>query len=313
MDKKILLINISRIGDVVSSMIVANFMKATFGSIDFLVEEEIRPLLMSEKNIRAVSPSEALQNSYHIVVDLTSSKDSRYLVRRIRADEKIGFYRSLGHKTRMSLFYTLLFRRKISSHIVTRYVPILEYFGGKEPAIPKMTAGIAGEKVRKLVSQMRDGNKRIVGIHVGAGNPIRALPEEMVIEIIKFLRDKGIHVILLGNEKEIAQKISRALDHYPFYEDFNLHELKTLMGNLDLFLGPDSGLLHMAAALDVPSIGLYGPNIPSISAPLSRGVDILELDLACRPCSQKKCPYNRKCLVDIPLPLVLQNIKNHLF
>lgn len=313
MTKKMLLINISRIGDVVSSMVVANYMKERFGEIDFLIQEGLALLLSGEKDIKTVTAMEALQNRYDLLIDLTSSKDSRDIVLKINANKKIGFYRSLVHKVRMSLIYSVLLEKKIPNHIVKGYYPILKFFGEKRELVPKLTAGNPSNKVARLIETIKEGNKQVVGIHFGAGNPIRQLPNETVIYLVKYFQRNNINVIILGNERKTAEILLRALHYYPFYQDLKPDELKTIIANLDLFIGPDSGLLHIAAALDVHAIGLYGPNLSSTSAPLTEKVDIVELDLACRPCNQnKKCPFDRKCLVEIPLSGIYQKIKKYI-
>jgi ADP-heptose:LPS heptosyltransferase len=80
-----------------------------------------------------------------------------------------------------------------------------------------------------------------------------------------------------------------------------LSELRALLDRAALYIGGDSGPMHIAATTHVPIVGLYGPTLPARSAPwrdaawpsASIGVD----DLECRPCEQRVCvPGDFRCL-----------------
>ena len=83
--------------------------------------------------------------------------------------------------------------------------------------------------------------------------------------------------------------------------DFSLDELRALLDRAALYIGGDSGPLHIAATTRVPIVGLYGPTLPARSAPW-RAPDLIaeavEVDgLPCRPCDQRVCaPGDFRCL-----------------
>ena len=86
--------------------------------------------------------------------------------------------------------------------------------------------------------------------------------------------------------------------------EFSLAELRALLDRAALYIGGDSGPLHVAATTRVPIVGLYGPTLPIRSAPwrdaacVSESVDAGELP--CRPCDQRVCaPGDFRCLTSI--------------
>jgi ADP-heptose:LPS heptosyltransferase len=87
-------------------------------------------------------------------------------------------------------------------------------------------------------------------------------------------------------------------------ESLSLGDLRALCERADLYVGGDSGPLHLASATDVPIVALYGPTLPERSAPWrpaslpAENVDVGALP--CRPCDQRVCaPGDFRCLTSL--------------
>jgi len=88
--------------------------------------------------------------------------------------------------------------------------------------------------------------------------------------------------------------------------EFDLQELRALIGRSRLFVGGDTGPLHIAASTATPVVGLFGPTLAARSAPWrpasipTRSLEIAVEDLPCRPCDQRVCaPGDFRCLTRV--------------
>lgn len=83
----------------------------------------------------------------------------------------------------------------------------------------------------------------------------------------------------------------------------NLMEIGELIAHASLFIGPDSGPMHIAASTSTPIVAYFGPTLPAVFSPWRRvgsRTSILEKNLPCRPCKQRKCiTKDYRCLRDI--------------
>ncbi len=299
---KILVVNTSRIGDLVSGMGVVRFLRERYGALDVLPNPRYRGALEGEPGVDAVSPGEARRRRYDLLVDLSSSKMSMGYVGDIESENKICLYSSLPKLLCAFPVYNIRLKRE-DSHIVRAYSPIFRFFGQTGDPVPVLTDNRNPGALRFL---QEIGGTRLAGIHFDAATERRFLPESLVEGIIRSLRERKIGALLLGTRGEIARRLVDRSGGYARWREFTLAELKTVIAGLDIFIGSDSGPLHIAAALGVPSIGVYGPNVSRVSGPLAPCVRFVEIPMDCRPCNQnRKCPHDVRCLTNIPLDQVM--------
>jgi predicted lipopolysaccharide heptosyltransferase III len=153
---------------------------------------------------------------------------------------------------------------------------------------------------------------RIVVLHVSAGNPFRRWPLDRFVAVARALGAvKGRRVIVTSGPSErdaaaevIAQSGAMACG------EFSLPELRALLDRAALYIGGDSGPLHIAATTRVPIVGLYGPTLPARSAPWrDPRLAVASIDagaLPCRPCDQRVCaPGDFRCLTGIDAATVI--------
>jgi len=161
----------------------------------------------------------------------------------------------------------------------------------------------------------------LVLIHVSAGNRFRRWPFESFVELSHRLAVAGANrrIILTSgpSEAEAAQAVvdqTRARhggspEAVRTCGETSLDQLRSLIDRAQVFIGGDSGPLHIAATTRTPIVGLYGPTLPVRSAPwrdprvFSAAVDAGELP--CRPCAQRVCqPGDFRCLTRITVDAV---------
>jgi lipopolysaccharide heptosyltransferase II len=171
----------------------------------------------------------------------------------------------------------------------------------------------AGRVARHLAEVGIESAHPLVVIHVSAGNPFRRWPlesfEALIVELVR--RDPMRRIVLTSGPsdveavKRIASAARSQLGHLaqalPDSGEFDLSELRALIGRAAVYIGGDSGPLHIAATTMTPIVALLGPTLPGRSMPwrdpkwFAEAVDIG--GLSCRPCHQRHCvPGDFRCL-----------------
>jgi lipopolysaccharide heptosyltransferase II len=159
-------------------------------------------------------------------------------------------------------------------------------------------------------------NDRLAIVHVSAGNPFRRWPPGHFIALISSLaREPRIRVVATSGpaERDVREQIlaaaraalpSDAAARVLSIGELSLDELRALADRADVYIGGDSGPLHIAATSSVPIVGLFGPTLSERSAPWRstaiRAVSVEPGPLPCRPCDQRRCvPGDFRCLTTI--------------
>ena len=297
--KKVLIINISGLGDIVASLSIANALVARGDSVDFLIRKAFaslfQDLLYQEYNEYKLPTEE-----YDIIIDVTSNNKSREITKRISAGIKIGRYKNLLQKIKNQFIYKRQVKKySVDNNIISNHFPILKAL---QLDISEDVSLLFNEKI-KLQSVEE------VCIHIGAENKLRKIPLALIVELCFYFKKQGIGVRLIGIESDIASIVMKETNNYPIYETGTLAEVSKWLINSRLVIAPDSGIFHLASALQVPSIGLYGPNTSKRASGNYPNSKIIELEFDCRPCNQNKsCPYNIRCLNEITLKMLLTHI-----
>jgi len=118
-----------------------------------------------------------------------------------------------------------------------------------------------------------------------------------------FQERKDAAVVIAGSASEsaIAAEISSSLNKKPLdlMGKTTLPELKGLISLARLFISNDSGPMHLANALRVPVVGIFGPTDPAVTGPFEQPAAVVKKDVPCWPCFYRKCPYDHRCMTRI--------------
>ncbi|MEL0611684.1 glycosyltransferase family 9 protein [Marinomonas arenicola] len=283
----IALVNLSGIGDVISSLSVGSPLSEK-NKVTYIIPKAYQGLL-SDSGFEEKASDSPNFNRFDIVIDLTSNKESRKLIKSISAKYKIGRYKNKIQKLKYSFLYNKMVEKFPSyDNIIMDYKPIVDLFN------------LHFSNIIELQSLEEEIKKEII-IHIGADKEIRRIPTNLIVEICDYSKQNNITVRLVGTEEILANEILSRTKKYPVYEKGSLKDVKSWLNESSLIIAPDSGIFHLGSALGKKAIGLYGPNTSLRAGVKSVNSQHLELDYDCRPCNQNiTCPYNNKCMNDIP-------------
>lgn len=135
-----------------------------------------------------------------------------------------------------------------------------------------------------------------IGLMPGAEfGPSKRWPADYFGEIATKFSNDGFKVYIFGSHKdyEIGEQIIRASngDVLNLCGETTLEEVVDLISLVKIAITNDSGLMHIAAAVGLPIVALYGAITPRYTPPLTNNAEIHYLNLECSPCWQKQCPY----------------------
>jgi ADP-heptose:LPS heptosyltransferase len=161
------------------------------------------------------------------------------------------------------------------------------------------------EKVRiHLGITHASAEKPLVVIHPFAGWKFREWPLSNYMTIAKrMIENQSADVIMIGMQNEI-ERIGK--DHtippdVKIFDAEHIPELLALFGRTALYIGNDSGPLHLASMAGVPCIGLFGPASPELTAPISERNVYLYHRVECSPCDQLRCLHTENPCINLIL------------
>lgn len=157
--------------------------------------------------------------------------------------------------------------------------------------------------------------RKVVVMHVGAGWKFRRWDSKCWRELIdKLTESAGIRIILVEGpgEEEINEVIVRGLIRPVERIATSLNELLSVVSSAALFVGLDSGPMHIASLMGIPTIGLFGPGDVELWSPLGPGGKAIHHTESydCHPCLQKECVCPEDpCISRIGVPEVYESIQ----
>ena len=347
---RILIVRLSALGDVVHCLPLLDVLRRARpeAEIGWLVEEKAASLLRGHPQIdrlwvlpraeiagllrrgRVFRAARRLWSfvrelraaRYEITIDPQCNLRSAAAARSTGARRRIGFSRRFA-KEGAHLWLTERVEPRPDRRLkVERNLELLRALGidgaGARPqvAIPEGAREWARASLAKL------GGERVIALHPGvsASGAIKRWEPERYAATARRLRDEaGIcSVVTWGpGELELAQQVVSASDGAAQLgpQTSSILELAALLSACPLVVSGDTGPLHLAAALGVPVVGLYGPKDPAIYGPWYAHTDglgrVVRRPVHCSPCTLRQCP-NVICMPAIQVEDVVQAVLEEL-
>jgi heptosyltransferase-1 len=333
---KILFVRLRQIGDVVFTTPAIHAVRDRFpdAHLTYLVEPAAAPVVQANPWLHRVIVAprrpglrglrddlqlgrELRRERFDLVIDFHGGPRASLLTWLTRAPRRLGY-----EITGRGWMYTTQVPRPRAlraRHSVENQWDLLTPLGIAAPSrdgypvemTPSPQAAVALRQRAGLASAA--AGEQLVVMHVSAGNPFRRWPLESFAEVAAALASRmaPTTVIVTSGPSELdaaARVVGAARERLlPGAAgrivacDLSLPELRALVDTAVLYIGGDSGPMHVAATSRVPMVSLYGPTLPARSAPWRpAAVPALAVEqhgLPCRPCDQRVCePGDFRCL-----------------
>jgi heptosyltransferase-2 len=141
-------------------------------------------------------------------------------------------------------------------------------------------------------------------------------PDRFAKAINDFLSQRDADVVLFGTAAEtaVSSVIASGLRNAPIdlTGKTSIAELPALLSQCQLFLGNDSGAMHVAAAVGLPIVAVFGPTDPEGTAPVTPHASIVQQKPYCSPCFLRRCPTDHRCMKAVTPAMVEQAISAQL-
>ncbi|MFC3945193.1 lipopolysaccharide heptosyltransferase RfaC [Pseudomonas gingeri NCPPB 3146 = LMG 5327] len=226
---------------------------------------------------------------YDLVIDAQGLVKSAFLTRYAKAPVA-GLDKQSAREPLASRFYSRRLAVARGQHAVERVRQLFAVALGYD--LPK-GLGDYGLDVDKLVALPRSKTPFVLFLH-GTTWDTKHWPEAYWRELTERMGQLGIEVKLpWGNpvEKARAERIARGFRHAVVLPKLNLAGVAKVLADASACVAVDTGLGHLAAALDVPTLSLFGPTNPGLTGAYGKSQVHLASNFPCAPCLQKKCTY----------------------
>lgn len=269
---------------------------------------------------------------FDLVIDLHGGPRSGFLTRATGAPRRIGYAlpgRQFSYTSRVPWSRSLVPPRHsvLNQWDLIAPLGIAPPTGAANPVVMPIDAAAAAGVATRLAAAGVAESAPVIVLHVSAGNPFRRWPAASFAEVAATLAigDRTRRIIITSgpSEAEAAEAVATharslagdAAAGIVRTGEFDLSELRALVGRAVLYIGGDSGPLHIAATTGTPVVALFGPTLPERSMPWrDPAIGSIAVDagpLPCRPCHQRHCvPGDFRCLTGISPTMVLSAAKS---
>jgi heptosyltransferase-2 len=207
---------------------------------------------------------------------------------------------------------------EIPKHESHYYLELLRRAGWAEPpgTISPICLTIPGEARSAAESTLRRAGARAnswrCAIAPGASyGAAKCWPPKRFTQLAdRLISECAADVIFFGSpgEKEISDRIRSKMNSpaISLVGETSMREFAALLASCSLFIGNDSGAMHVAAAVGLPVIGIFGSTDPEGTAPVTEQFGLAREHVSCSPCFLRRCPVDHRCMTRISVDSVFE-------
>jgi heptosyltransferase-2 len=259
--------------------------------------------------------AEIRAQKFDVALLLQNAFDAAWLAWRAKIPERIGYARD-GRSFLLTKAVPLPRPGEIPAHEKFYYLELLRRAGWLDSVQEETFTGLrVPEEKRQSANEflcksgVRQGALRIA---IGAGasyGSAKCWPPSRFAEVANRLQSEAdTDVILFGTSAEasVAAAISAEMRQSPIdlTGKTGIADLPALLSECHLFIGNDSGAMHVAAAVGLPIVAVFGPTNPLGTAPVTPRCSVVQQKPYCSPCFLRRCPTDHRCMTTITADMV---------
>lgn len=316
---KILIVKLGAVGDVVHTLPALHSLRKSFPEafIAWVVERKSMEvitgnsdldevIIFERKELQRIFKADGLFAAYRffrefadklkgynfdLVIDFQTLLKSGIITLSSGAKKRIGF----DKWREMNKLFTNYRIKAVSAHTVDKYLELVDAAGGKPDASPVKIAYSSEDAsyVDKFLSEKALAGRPWVAINPGASWTSKLWPVERFAALCDIMEDFEIPVVVIWGPGEeplvdaiVGATRSSMLNVAP---STSIKQLACLLERSSLYVGGDTGPMHMAVAMGTPVVGIFGPSDPQRNGPYGEGHMILQADIDCIKCWKKSC------------------------
>jgi len=325
--ENILIIRLSAIGDVINVLPALRRLRAQFpgSKITWLVEDRASEILRDHpdvdeviiyprkkwqsgilrvnKSLNIISESLSFykklrKNHYDLVIDFQGNLKSAVMNLITGSGNRLGFGRGYCKEFNYLSTQHHVYPVGKKIHRIEKNLSLLKELDIEttflQPELPVTKDD--EEYISNFIDEKADPSLPIIIIHPGTSKfgSFKQWPAENYTLLADMIQDKyDANVILTWGpgELDVVNEIAGSVKHkaLPACETKSIKQLTALIKRATLFIGGDTGPLHIASIMGIPVVGLYGPKDPAIYGPYDGTAIVIKKDVPCSPCRKRTC------------------------
>lgn len=331
---RVLVVRLRSIGDTVlsTSSLVAlrRFLPNT--KIDVLLEDWVAPVLEGLEQVdevitfargslksRAQVARRLRANRYDVVFNLHGGTTATFLTRATGARHRVGFetYQYAGLHNHLAPSPLLLWGRN-QTHSVEQQLSLLGWTGipvSDRPPTQLAVTEAAAAAVHGRLEPAGLANVPFAVIHPAAAFATKQWAAKNFGQLAKELIEKGLGIVAIAGptETQVIEELKQSTTApLVAWTDLSLPEITALLARARLFIGNDSGIAHMAAAVKAPSVVIFGSSNRTHWRPwTTAAAEIVYEEMECQPCPGYYCEKfeQPECIKRVPVERVLASVE----
>jgi heptosyltransferase-2 len=210
-------------------------------------------------------------------------------------------------------------RELLERHEVYYYLNIVDWLPGKTEGDPRLVLKAGPEQRRYAAGllERRGARPDALRLVLAPGsinsNAKRWLPDRFAEVADRLTREHGAEIFLIGSpaERDVVDEVAGRCREtvHNLVGELDLGQVIAFLEESHAFIGNDSGAMHLAAALALPSVAIFGPTKWVNTAPFSPLSTIVREPVECSPCMLRDCPIDHRCMTRVSVDRVVSTFE----